>query len=45
MYYMHQMNIAHRDLKIENIYVDKYDNIKIGDFNYSLLYDLSTKNE
>jgi len=29
---IHKANIIHRDLKPENIFLDKNDNVKIGDF-------------
>lgn len=30
--YCHQMGIAHRDLKLENIFLGSHDNVKVGDF-------------
>jgi len=30
--YVHRMNITHRDLKLENCFLDKDCNIKIADF-------------
>ena len=30
--YIHRMNIAHRDLKLENCFLDKDCNLKIADF-------------
>ncbi len=29
---IHQANIIHRDLKPDNIFLDKHNNVKIGDF-------------
>jgi serine/threonine protein kinase len=34
--YMHQINIVHRDLKLENILLDESKNIKIIDFGFSV---------
>ena len=33
--YLHKSNIIHRDIKPANIFIDKNDNIKIGDFGIS----------
>jgi serine/threonine protein kinase len=33
--YCHKSEIAHCDIKLENIFLDKYYNIKLGDFGYS----------
>jgi len=36
--YIHQMNIAHRDIKPDNILLDKDNNIKIADFGISAIF-------
>lgn len=33
--YLHALNIAHRDLKCENIFISKHMNIKIGDLGFA----------
>lgn len=33
--YCHSQNIAHRDIKPDNIFIDQYDHIKLGDFGLS----------
>lgn len=35
--YMHSLGIAHRDIKLENILLDKWKNPKLTDFSYSLI--------
>lgn len=42
--YLHSMNIAHRDLKCENIFISKHMNIKIGDFGFAR-YCVSERND
>ena len=37
LHYMHSLWIAHRDLKLENILIDKYGQPKLTDFSYSLV--------
>lgn len=37
LHYMHSQWIAHRDLKLENILIDKYGQPKLTDFSYSLI--------
>jgi len=32
---MHEKGIAHRDIKLENIMLDEYNNVKIIDFGFS----------
>mmetsp|Transcript_16852 Transcript_16852/g.14780 ORF Transcript_16852/g.14780 Transcript_16852/m.14780 type:complete len:214 (+) Transcript_16852:30-671(+) len=40
---MHSSRIIHRDIKPENIFIDKEDNIKIGDFGISRTLKVSSK--
>eukprot|EP00835_Amoeboradix_gromovi_P003312 NODE_214_length_14327_cov_0.392325.p1 type:complete len:1407 gc:universal NODE_214_length_14327_cov_0.392325:9716-5496(-) len=34
--HIHSINIIHRDLNPKNVFIDKYDNIKLGDFGLSI---------
>eukprot|EP00919_Chromeraceae_sp_WS-2016_P035529 GHVR01084301.1.p1 GENE.GHVR01084301.1~~GHVR01084301.1.p1 ORF type:complete len:304 (+),score=44.13 GHVR01084301.1:628-1539(+) len=36
LYYLHQADIIHHDIKDENIFLDENDNVMIGDFGFSL---------
>ena len=36
--YMHSQNIAHRDIKLENILIDTSERIKIIDFGFSVSF-------
>ena len=37
--YIHKKNIIHRDIKLQNIFLDENFNVKIGDFNVSAVTD------
>ena len=38
---MHQLGVAHRDMKTENMFLDKDFNLKVGDFGFSKFMDIS----
>ena len=37
--YVHQMSCVHRDLKLENILLDKHENVKLCDFGFTREYE------
>ncbi|KAK3346093.1 hypothetical protein B0T25DRAFT_551015 [Lasiosphaeria hispida] len=37
--YVHQQSCVHRDLKLENILLDKYENVKLCDFGFTREYE------
>ena len=41
--YCHSNNIAHRDIKPDNIFLDQYDKIKLADFGLARQFDDETK--
>lgn len=40
--YVHQKGCVHRDLKLENILLDKHDNVKLVDFGFTREYSGTT---
>ena len=45
LYYLHQSEIIHMDIKPQNILIDEKLNIKISDFSISFSYKNFSKNE
>lgn len=41
--YCHSLHIAHRDIKPQNIYLDKNDRIKLADFGLAMKFKLNEK--
>ena len=37
--YVHNMSCVHRDLKLENILLDKHENVKLCDFGFTREYE------
>ncbi|CAD6184684.1 unnamed protein product [Caenorhabditis auriculariae] len=37
--YLHSVKVVHRDLKCENVYLDRNDNVKLGDFGFARLLE------
>lgn len=41
--YCHSKNIAHRDIKPDNIFLDQYDHIKLADFGLARKFDINER--
>ena len=43
--YCHSQNVAHRDIKPDNIFLDQYDQIKLADFGFAKQFEFDSKSE
>jgi len=39
VHFLHEKGVAHRDLKCENILLDRWDNVKLADFGFARVMD------
>ena len=40
IYYLHEKNIIHCDIKLENLFITYYNDVKIGDFGIGFLLEI-----